>query len=56
MEKMNQAMEKMKMLVGMDVEDEESAAAAQENSSFMDDFNRQCTLTTQQVHNLTVYH
>lgn len=45
MEKMNQAYEKMKMLVGMDAEDEESAPA----ESFMDDFNRQCTLTTKQV-------
>ncbi|KAJ4715096.1 Vesicle transport protein [Melia azedarach] len=44
MEKMNQAYEKMKMLVGMDAEDEESAPA----ESFMDDFNRQCTLTTKQ--------
>ncbi|XP_059290167.1 uncharacterized protein LOC132043726 isoform X1 [Lycium ferocissimum] len=46
MEKMNGALEKMKMLVGMDVEDEESAASQQE--SFMDDFNRNCTFSTKQ--------
>lgn len=45
MEKMNQAFEKMKMLVGMEVEDEE----LQQESSFMDDFNRNCTLSTKQV-------
>lgn len=45
MEKMNQAYEKMKMLVGMDVEDEEQ----QQESSFIDDFNRNCTLSTKQV-------
>ncbi|XP_009621347.1 uncharacterized protein LOC107811180 isoform X3 [Nicotiana tabacum] len=45
MEKMNQALEKMKMLVGMDVEDEE---AAPQQESFMDDFNRNCTLSTKQ--------
>ncbi|KAL5714672.1 hypothetical protein ACHQM5_016601 [Ranunculus cassubicifolius] len=45
MEKMNQAMEKMKMLVGMEV-DEETATAQEEG--FMDEFNRNCTLTTQQ--------
>lgn len=43
---MNQALEKMKMLVGMDVEDEE---AAPQQESFMDDFNRNCTLSTKQV-------
>lgn len=46
---MNQALEKMKMLVGMDVEDEE---AAPQQESFMDDFNRNCTLSTKQVWNL----
>lgn len=60
MEKMNHAFEKVKMLVGMDVEDEESeaAATAENNSSFafMDDFNRQCTLSTKQVLNLIFYH
>ncbi|KAI3450952.1 hypothetical protein Pfo_007617 [Paulownia fortunei] len=44
MEKMNQAFEKMKMLVGMEVEDEEQ----QQESSFIDDFNRNCTLSTKQ--------
>ncbi|KAK2978399.1 hypothetical protein RJ640_026830 [Escallonia rubra] len=46
MEKMNQAMEKVKMLVGMEVDDE----PAQEESSFafVDDFNRNCTLSTKQ--------
>ncbi|KAK3211323.1 hypothetical protein Dsin_016029 [Dipteronia sinensis] len=50
MEKMNHAFEKMKMLVGLEAEDEESAAVAESNDSFsfMDDFNRQCTLTTKQ--------
>ncbi|XP_044483377.1 vesicle transport protein SFT2B isoform X2 [Mangifera indica] len=52
MEKVNHAFEKVKMLVGIEVEDEESeGAAASENSSsfaFMDDFNRQCTLSTKQ--------
>ncbi|KAA8531279.1 hypothetical protein F0562_005988 [Nyssa sinensis] len=47
MEKVNQAFEKVKMLVGMEVEDE---AAAEEESSFafIDDFNRNCTLSTKQ--------
>lgn len=47
---MNQALEKMKMLVGMDVE-EQQAPALEENSSFsfMDDLNRNCTLSTKQV-------
>ncbi|PIN20025.1 Membrane protein involved in ER to Golgi transport [Handroanthus impetiginosus] len=44
MEKMNYAFEKMKMLVGMEVEDEEQ----QQESSFIDDFNRNCTLSTKQ--------
>ncbi|KAH9713016.1 Vesicle transport protein [Citrus sinensis] len=49
MEKMNHAFEKMKMLVGMDVDDEESAVENDSNSfAFIDDFNRQCTLTTKQ--------
>lgn len=46
MDKMNKAMEKMKILVGMDVDDEEAVA----ESSLIDDFNRQCTLTMKQVH------
>ncbi|KZV20228.1 hypothetical protein F511_01085 [Dorcoceras hygrometricum] len=45
MEKMNQAFEKMKMLVGMEVEDEEQL---QQDSSFIDDLNRNCTLSTKQ--------
>ncbi|KAK3027630.1 hypothetical protein RJ639_042619 [Escallonia herrerae] len=46
MEKMNRAMEKVKILVGMEVDDE----PAQEESSFafVDDFNRNCTLSTKQ--------
>uniref|UniRef100_A0A2P2JUR6 Vesicle transport protein n=1 Tax=Rhizophora mucronata TaxID=61149 RepID=A0A2P2JUR6_RHIMU len=51
MEKMNQALEKMKMLVGIEIEDEEEdehSTAAANNSSFMDDFNRNCTLSTKQ--------
>ncbi|KAL6518438.1 hypothetical protein OROGR_018940 [Orobanche gracilis] len=44
MDKMNQAFEKMKMLVGMEVDDEEQ----QQESSFIDDFNRNCTLSTKQ--------
>ncbi|XP_011083228.1 vesicle transport protein SFT2B [Sesamum indicum] len=44
MEKMNQAFEKMKMLVGMEVDDEEQ----HQESSFLDDFNRNCTLSTKQ--------
>ncbi|XP_024455624.1 uncharacterized protein LOC7463017 isoform X2 [Populus trichocarpa] len=50
MQKMNQAFEKVKMLVGMEVEDEEEGVATVESSSFtfMDDFNRDCTLSTKQ--------
>ncbi|KAH6833830.1 Got1/Sft2-like vescicle transport protein family [Perilla frutescens var. hirtella] len=47
MEKMNQAFEKMKMLVGMEVDDEEQLQPQQE-SSYIDDFNRSCTLSTKQ--------
>uniref|UniRef100_A0A803KNK1 Vesicle transport protein n=1 Tax=Chenopodium quinoa TaxID=63459 RepID=A0A803KNK1_CHEQI len=45
-----QPVEKMKMLVGMEVYDEESAAvnSAVDDSSFMDEFNRNCTLSTKQ--------
>jgi hypothetical protein len=46
MDKMNRALERAKMLVGMEVDEE---AAVQESSSFIDDFNRQCTLSTTQV-------
>ena len=53
MDKMNQALEKMKMLVGMEVDDEHQASALEEENSssfaFMDDFNRNCTLSTKQV-------
>lgn len=52
---MNQALEKMKMLVGMEVEEEEErrAASLEESGSFafMDDFNRNCTLSTKQRFN-----
>ncbi|XP_077231772.1 got1/Sft2-like vescicle transport protein family [Tasmannia lanceolata] len=46
MEKVNQAMEKMKMLVGIEVEEEE--VSEENTSSFFEDFNRQCTLNTKQ--------
>ncbi|XP_068653423.1 uncharacterized protein [Aristolochia californica] len=45
MEKMSRAMEKVKILVGMEVEEEQ---VAEENLSFFDDFDRQCTLSTKQ--------
>lgn len=48
MEKVNHAFEKVKMLVGMEADEEEATASA--DSSFMDDFNRDCTLSTKQVH------
>lgn len=51
MEKMNQALERMKMLVGMEVDDDEEQQQQQE-SSYIDDFNRNCTLSTKQVSNL----
>ncbi|KMT13931.1 hypothetical protein BVRB_4g077690 isoform D [Beta vulgaris subsp. vulgaris] len=47
-----QAVEKMKMLVGMEVDDEESTdvnnSTDESSFSFMDDFNRNCTLSTKQ--------
>jgi hypothetical protein len=51
MDKMNQALEKMKMLVGMEVveeEEERQAASLEANGSFsfMADFNHSCTLFT----------
>ncbi|CAN4114222.1 unnamed protein product [Withania somnifera] len=49
MEKMNQALEKMKMLVGMDVEDEEAAPQQESSFAFVDDLNRNCTLSTKHV-------
>lgn len=48
---MNSAVERMKMLVGMDVDvDEEASSSALDASSFsfVDDFNRNCTLSTKQ--------
>lgn len=52
MEKMNRAFEKVKMMVGMEVEDEEQRTAVlDENSNsfaFMDEFNRNCSLSTTQ--------
>lgn len=50
MDRISQAYEKAKMLVGMEVEEESASPALDPGgTSFMDDFNRQCTLTTQQV-------
>ncbi|CAJ1972259.1 unnamed protein product [Sphenostylis stenocarpa] len=52
MENMNRAFEKVKIMVGMDVENEDQQAAALNNSNsfaFMDDFNRDCTLSTTQI-------
>lgn len=54
MEKMKGAYEKVKMMVGMEVEDEEQQASALDNNNdnsfaFMDEFNRNCTLSTKQV-------
>ncbi|PKA66745.1 hypothetical protein AXF42_Ash003400 [Apostasia shenzhenica] len=45
MEKMSRALERAKMLVGMEVDEEVPDEAS---SSFFDDFNRQCTLSTKQ--------
>lgn len=52
MDKMNQAFEKMKMLVGMEVEDEQRAAEEESSLSFMEDLNRNCALSTKQVRKL----
>lgn len=52
MDKMNQAIEKMKMLVGMEVEDEQRAAEEERSLSFMEDLNQNCALSTKQVPNL----
>ncbi|CAL2257822.1 unnamed protein product [Prunus armeniaca] len=52
MEKMNQAYEKVKMLVGMEVDEDDHEAAsssALQDTNFIDDFNRNCTLSTKQV-------
>ncbi|XP_076894932.1 uncharacterized protein LOC143547374 [Bidens hawaiensis] len=51
MDKMSQAMEKMRMLVGIEVEDNNQQHNADDEEStfaFMDDFNRNCTLSTKQ--------
>ncbi|KAJ0726467.1 putative vesicle transport protein SFT2 [Helianthus annuus] len=48
MEKMSQAMEKMRMLVGIEVEEEQQHADEESSFAFMDDFNRNCTLSTKQ--------
>ncbi|XP_054803442.1 uncharacterized protein LOC129306735 [Prosopis cineraria] len=51
MEKMQKAIEKVKLVVGMDVEDDEQRAPALEEGNsfaFMDEFNRNCTLSTEQ--------
>jgi hypothetical protein len=45
MDSMRDALERAKMLVGMEV-DEESGLPPPEEQSFFDDFNRHCTLTT----------
>lgn len=44
--KSTQAVERMRILVGMEVDDEELAP---QDDSFMDEFNRNCTLSTKQV-------
>ncbi|KAG0469416.1 hypothetical protein HPP92_016116 [Vanilla planifolia] len=44
MEKMSRALERAKILVGMEVDEE----VPEEATSFFDDFNRQCTLSTSQ--------
>lgn len=51
MDKMNRALERAKMLVGFDVDEEASNVEGDATeTSFFDDFNREyCTLSTQQV-------
>ncbi|KAF7820606.1 peroxidase 47 [Senna tora] len=52
MEKMHRAFEKVKLVVRMEREEDEQQAAALEESNsfaFMDEFNRNCTLSTKQV-------
>lgn len=46
---MNQALEKMKMIVGMEVDEEQQEEESSSSFAFMDDFNRNCTLSTKQV-------
>lgn len=53
MDKMNQAFEKVKILVGMEVEDE-LPAEDETSFAFLDDFNRNCTLSTKQVLSLSL--
>lgn len=51
MEKMNQAFTKVKILVGMEVDEPQQALTEEDTyfvGSYMDDFNRQCTLSTKQ--------
>ncbi|CAN1787585.1 Vesicle transport protein SFT2B [Linum perenne] len=51
MDKMNQALEKMKMLVGMEVDEDDEERPSEpspDSFSFVDDFNRNCTLSSQQ--------
>lgn len=52
MEKMHRAFEKVKLIVRMEKEEDEQAAALEESNSFafMDEFNRNCTLSTKQVY------
>lgn len=47
MDRMRDALERAKMLVGMEF-DEESAPPPPEEQSFFDDINRHCTLNTTQ--------
>ncbi|MQL77219.1 hypothetical protein Taro_009624 [Colocasia esculenta] len=50
MDKMSKALEKAKMLVGMEVDEESPGDGDGDDAgpSFIDDFNRQCTLSTKQ--------
>jgi hypothetical protein len=48
MDRMRDALERAKMLVGMEV-DEEAALPPPEEQSFFDDINRHCTLNTTQA-------
>ncbi|XP_010521642.1 PREDICTED: vesicle transport protein SFT2B [Tarenaya hassleriana] len=48
MDKMNQAFEKVKMLVGMEVDEEQPVPEEESTFSFMEDLNRNCSLTTKQ--------
>ncbi|KAF3788028.1 Vesicle transport protein [Nymphaea thermarum] len=45
MERVNEAMSRVKTLIGMEVEDPEAQEA---NASLIEDFNRNCTLSTKQ--------